>query len=208
MYNGEYVNSISHVVGAALALMGLGGLLAVSVLNGNPWMITSFTVFGSSMVILYTMSALYHSLKPSAVKHVFQKLDHVAIYLLIAGTYTPITLVTMREHGGWWMFGVVWGLAVIGVLIDTLPKKRKSVLSMLIYLGMGWACIMDYNNLIEHMPSQAMNWIIAGGTTYTAGVIFYILDSTKNMPFAHGIWHFFVLGGSICHYIGIVGYIR
>lgn len=208
MYAGERLNSISHLVGAALALVGLGALLTVSIATRDPWMITSFSIFGVSMVLLYTMSTLYHSFQPPRLKSIFKKLDHVSIYILIAGTYTPYMLVTLRDGNGWLIMSIVWALAVIGILLDTIPKKRKQVTTLIIYLGMGWAIAFDFSSLENSLPATGVDWLVAGGIAYTVGVIFYVLDKLNKLNHAHGIWHFFVLAGTLCHFISIVGYVR
>jgi hemolysin III len=209
MYYGEKLNSISHLVGAALALVGLGALLAVSVQTRDPWVITSFTVFGMSMVLLYTMSTLYHSFSPPRLKRVFQIFDHVSIYLLIAGTYTPYMLVTQRDGNGWLIMGIVWALALAGILSEIfLFGRAVKIGQMIIYIGMGWACTFDFANLKAALPETGLLWLTAGGLAYTAGVIFYILDKMDKLIHAHGIWHFFVLAGTICHFVSIIGYVR
>ncbi len=208
MYHGEKLNSISHLVGAALSLMALGALITISVSTGDPWMVASFSVFGASMVLLYTMSTLYHSFQSPKLKNLFQTFDHVSIYVLIAGTYTPYMLVTLRDGNGWLIMGIVWALAAIGIFLDTVPKKRQNFLTMCIYLGMGWAIAFDYTSLKAAMPEAGVSWLLAGGITYTVGVVFYIADKTPKIPHAHGIWHFFVLAGTICHFTSIAGYVR
>lgn len=208
MYHGERLNSISHLVGTALALMGLGALLTVSIGYRDPWMISSFAIFGVSMVLLYTMSTLYHSFQPPDLKALFQVLDHISIYLLIAGTYTPYMLVTMRDGNGWIIMTVIWGLALVGVLMEVLPVRRPKVLQLMIYLGMGWACAFDYGSLQDALHPEGVKWLTVGGVTYTLGVVFYVLDKMKRMPHAHGIWHFFVLAGTLSHFISVIGYVR
>ena len=209
MYYGERLNSISHLVGAALALVGLGALLSVSVQTRDPWVISSFSVFGISMVLLYTMSTLYHSFRPPGLKRVFQIFDHVSIYLLIAGTYTPYMLVTQREGNGWLIMGIVWALAVAGILSEIFLSGRVvKIGQMIIYFGMGWACSFDFASLKSAIPEAGLIWLTAGGLAYTAGVIFYILDKMKKLTHAHGIWHFFVLAGTISHFVSIIGYVR
>ena len=208
MYHGEKLNSISHLIGAALSLVGLGSLITISASTRDPWMISSFCIFGFSMVLLYTMSTLYHSFQQTKLKSLFQTFDHVSIYILIAGTYTPYMLVTLREGNGWIIMSAVWVLAAIGIFLDTVPKKRQHFLTMCIYLGMGWAITFDYAALEAAIPEAGVNWLVAGGIAYTVGVIFYIADKSPKVPHAHGIWHFFVLAGTICHFISIAGYVR
>jgi len=209
MYYGEKLNSISHLVGAALALIGLGALLSVSIQTRDPWVISSFSVFGISMVLLYTMSTLYHSFSVSKLKNIFQIFDHISIYLLIAGTYTPYMLVTQRDANGWLIMGIIWSLAVAGILSEIfLSGRAVKVGQMIIYLGMGWACTFDFASLKAALPETGLLWLTAGGLAYTAGVVFYILDKMDKLTHAHGIWHFFVLTGTISHFISIIGYVR
>jgi len=209
MYYGERLNSISHLVGAVLALVGLGALLTVGVQSGDPWVLGSFTVFGITMVLLYTMSTLYHSFHPPGLKKLFQLFDHVAIYLLIAGTYTPYMLVSLREGPGVSVMLVVWGLAGVGIISEVfLSGRAVKVGQLLIYLGMGWAISYDIEGLRAAISDAAFYWLLAGGLAYTGGVVFYVLDKMGRLPHAHGIWHLFVLAGSLCHFVSIIGYIR
>jgi hemolysin III len=207
LYKGEKFNSISHVVGAALALAGLAVLVVLASLQGDAWKIVSLSVYGTTLVLLYTCSALYHSFRGKA-KEVFRKLDHCMIYLLIAGTYTPITLVTLRQdHPGWgWsIFGVVWGLAVFGIVWDSLPTKGARILPVVIYLLMGWLIVVALKPMSQELPAGGFAWLITGGLAYTLGVIFYAMD-TKIRHF-HGVWHLFVLAGSISHFLAVLLYI-
>jgi len=208
MYYGEKLNSITHLVGAVLALIGFGALLAISIQEQNPRLILSFTVFGLTLILLYTMSTLYHSFHSARLKKIFQKLDHVSIYLLIAGTYTPYMSVSLRESNGLIMLILIWVLAVIGLLLDIFLPKRIEWLQILIYLVMGWVCTLNYTELQAALPIAGMVWLTAGGIAYTAGIVFYVLDDMKKLRHAHGIWHLFVLSGSICHFISIAAYIR
>ena len=208
MYYGEKLNSISHLVGAVLALVGLGALLTIGIQTRDPWIITSFTVFGLTMVLLYTMSTLYHSFHPPKLKRTFKLLDHIAIYLLIAGTYTPYMLVSLGEGNGPLMLASIWGLAVVGILLDTFLPKRIELLQTPIYLVMGWICVLEYSNLQQAIPNAGIVWLTIGGIAYTVGIIFYVLDDMNRLRHAHGIWHLFVLVGSISHFISIIGYVR
>ncbi len=209
MYHGEKLNSISHLVGAVFALVGLGALLTIGIQSRDLWIISSFTIFGVSMVLLYTMSTLYHSFHPPRLKKLFQIFDHIAIYLLIAGTYTPYMLVSLRDGNGWLIMSIIWSLAGIGVLSEVLLSGRAvKIGQVLIYLAMGWACSFDFSSLKAALPEVGLNWLIAGGMAYSVGVIFYVLDKMKRLTHAHGIWHFFVLTGSICHFISIIAYVR
>ena len=209
MYYGERLNSISHLVGATLALMGLGALLTVGIQSGDHWVLGSFAVFGVTLVLLYTMSTLYHSFHPPQLKNLFQLFDHIAIYLLIAGTYTPYMLVSLRHGNGIPIMAVVWGLALLGILSEVfLSGRAVKVGQMLIYLAMGWACSLDMAQLRGAISETAFNWLLAGGLAYTGGVVFYVLDKMGLLRHSHGIWHIFVLAGSICHFVSIIGYIR
>jgi len=209
MYYGERLNSISHLVGAALALIGLGALLTVGVQSRDPWVITSFGVFGLTLVLLYTMSTLYHSFHPPQLKNLFQIFDHVSIYLLIAGTYTPYMLVSLRDGNGFLILAIIWLLALAGILSELLLTGRAvKIGQMAIYLGMGWACSFDFDSLRAALPGAGLWWLTAGGVAYTGGVVFYVLDKMNRLNHAHGIWHMFVLAGSGCHFISVIGYVR
>ncbi len=208
MYYGEKFNSISHLVGAALALVGLGALLAVSIPTGDFATISSFSIFGFTLVLLYTASTLYHSFHPPRLKRIFQKLDHAAIYLLIAGTYTPYLSVSLGNNSGYLMLIIIWGLALCGLLLDLLSPRRLEILQIFIYLFMGWICVFRFSVLVDNIPLPGMIWLAIGGLAYTVGVVFYVLDNFNKLKHAHGIWHLFVLTGSITHFISIVGYVR
>ena len=208
MYHGEKLNSVSHLVGTVFSLTGLGAMITVGIQSGDPWVLFSFTVFGLTMVFAYTMSTLYHSFKRPALKRIFQIFDHVSIYLLIAGTYTPLSLVSLREGNGWLIMSIVWGLAVVGIASEVFLSGRLVKLGQLvIYLAMGWACTFDLASLKTELSDTGLFWLAAGGVVYTLGVIFYLLDNTRYLTHSHGIWHFFVLGGSICHFIFVIGYV-
>ncbi len=204
MYHGERFNSITHMVGAGLALVGLVVLIVSSSLRGDAWRIVSVTIYGVSLLLLYVFSTLYHSLRGQA-KRVFRHLDHTAIYLLIAGTYTPFTLVSLRGRLGWWMFGVVWGLAAFGALQEFRHVKGERILSIVIYVAMGWLAAIALGPLTAAIGRPAMAWVLAGGACYTGGIVFYLLDG--KLPVFHGVWHLFVLAGSLAHYIAILGYV-
>ncbi|MBE9535951.1 MAG: hemolysin III family protein [Proteobacteria bacterium] len=204
MYKGERFNSISHIIAAAAALAGLVILVVLSARRGDPWKIVSFSVYGTTLFLLYTFSALYHSLRGKQKKF-FRKLDHFAIYLLIAGTYTPLTLVTLRGVWGWSIFGLVWGLAIAGIVLEFFPIKGRRVLPVVIYLTMGWIVLVALRPLLEAMPKAGFGWLLAGGLFYTTGIIFYGFD--KKVRHFHGIWHLFVLAGSISHYLAVLFYV-
>lgn len=209
MYYGEKLNSISHLVGAVFALVGLGALLTIGIQSGEPRQIVGFTVFGATLVLLYTMSTLYHSFHPPGLKRVFMVFDHVAIYLLIAGTYTPFMLITLDEGNGWLILSLVWALALLGILsVIFLSGGLVKFAQMALYLGMGWVCVADLAALKAGLPRAGFLWLLAGGIFYTVGVVFYVLDFFNKLNHAHGIWHFFVLAGSLCHFVSVIGYVR
>jgi hemolysin III len=191
MYYGEKLNSISHLVGAVFALMALGALVTVSVQTADPWIITSFSIFGVSLVLLYTMSTLYHSFRAAKLKQLFQLFDHIAIYLLIAGTYTPFMLVDMRDSSGWWMMAIIWSLALLGIISEIFfSGRRAKIAQMTIYLAMGWACVLDFSGLKANVDAMGLSWLVAGGLIYTLGVVFYLADKLSTLRHAHGVWHF------------------
>jgi len=204
MYPGERFNGISHLVGSVLALAGMVVLIVRAAWLGDPLKIVSFSLYGTSLFLLYTFSTLYHSLRHRA-KAVFRRLDHLAIYLLIAGTYTPFALVTLRGGWGWSLFGTIWGLAIAGMLIEFMPRRGPRILPVVIYLLMGWLALIALKPLLQALPLHGFLWLLAGGLCYTLGVLFYGLD--QRLKHAHGIWHLFVLGGSVCHYIAIFFYV-
>ncbi|MDB4410027.1 hemolysin III family protein [Gammaproteobacteria bacterium] len=204
MYYGERFNGVSHLVGAALALAGLVVLVVQASLQGDPWKIVSFTIYGTSLLLLYVLSTLYHSLRGRA-KQIFRKLDHVAIYLLIAGTYTPFTLVTLRGSWGWTLFGIIWGLAVAGIIVDSLHKQGSRAIQIVIYLLMGWLILVAMYPLVRALPTGGLVLLVLGGIFYTSGIVFYGLD--ERMKHAHGIWHLFVLAGSVSHYLAVLFYV-
>ena len=201
MYKGERLNSISHLIGAVFALAGAAVLVTFAAIDGDATKIVSFSIYGFTLFLLYLISTLYHSLSGRA-KRIFMMLDHQAIYLLIAGTYTPYTLVTLKGTLGWSMFGAIWGLAALGIVLDALPRKGARVVPIIIYLVMGWFCLFALNPMIAALPPEGFRWLLIGGVFYTSGVVFYILD--RWYPWCHGIWHLFVLAGSICHYFSIL----
>jgi hemolysin III len=201
MYKGERFNSITHLVGAVLALIGVTVMVTIASMQGEAVRILTLTVYGVTLFLLYLFSTLYHSLQGRA-KEVFQVLDHHAIYLLIAGTYTPFTLLALKGSTGWWLFGAVWTLALTGIILDSIPRKGGRLLSLSIYLGMGWLVLFALKPLIAALPPAGFWGLVAGGVFYTVGVIFYVLDD--RWPWCHGIWHLFVLAGSISHYFVIL----
>ena len=196
-------------MGAVFALVALGALLALSIQSGRALVIVGYSTFGLTLVLLYTMSTLYHGFKAAELKRIFKLLDHISIYLLIAGTYTPFMLISVHNASGTMILALVWTLAIIGVLSEILLSGRiVKICQMVTYLGMGWACSLDFASLRAALPPAGFWWLTAGGIAYTAGVIFYILDKMDRLDHAHGIWHFFVLVGSACHFIAVIGYVR
>ncbi len=204
MYRGERFNGISHLVGMVAALAGLVVLVVLAAHQGDAWKIVSVSIYGTTLLLLYGFSTAYHSVRGPAKKF-FRKLDHSAIYLLIAGTYTPFTLVTLRGGWGWSLFGVVWGLAIGGIVVDSLPRKGRRIIPVIIYLLMGWLILMALPPLLRVLPRGGFALLLAGGILYTAGLVFYGLDG--KLQHAHGIWHLFVLAGSLCHFLAILFYV-
>ncbi len=204
MYRGERFNSLTHLVGAVLALAGLVALLVTAGRQGDPWKITSFAIYGTALLLLYVCSVLFHSLRGRA-KVVFQKLDHCAIYLLIAGTYTPFALVTLRGAWGWTLFGIVWGFALLGIMQELLIAGGARVVSVVIYLLMGWCALIAVVPLATALSLAGFAWVLAGGAVYTVGVVFYAYDD--RLIHGHGVWHLCVLGGSGAHFGAILGYV-
>ena len=204
MYYGERFNSISHTLGAALAAAGGIVLIVVAARGGDPWKIVSCSVYAAMLLTLYLTSSLYHSVR-GAAKDVLRKMDHCAIYLLIAGSYTPFTLVTLRGAWGWSMFGAVWALALFGIAQEIWYATGKRVLSLVIYVLMGWLAVAGVKPLMAALGWHGFAWLAAGGLFYTGGIAFYATD--HKVPHGHGIWHLFVLAGSICHYIAVLFYV-
>lgn len=201
MYKGERFNSISHLVGASFALAGGAVLVTYAAMIGDTNKIVSYSVYGTTLFLLYLVSTLYHSLR-GAAKRVFQVLDHQAIYLLIAGTYTPFTMVALKGALGWWMFGAIWGLAVFGIVLDAMPRKGPRVVPLIIYLVMGWLYVFTLDPIIAALSAASFGWFLAGGIFYTSGIAFFVLGHWYS--WCHGIWHLFVIAGSLSHYFSIL----
>ena len=205
MIKSERFNSISHLVGAVLALAGAVVLMVAASRGGDTRRIVSFSIYGATLFLLYLISTLYHGLPTGRAKHVFRVLDHQAIYLLIAGSYTPFTLVTLDGIVGWWLFGAIWGMAVLGLVLDALPLRGARVVPLIIYFVMGWLIVLAINPLLAALPRTGFIWLLTGGLLYTSGIVFYALD--RRYPWMHGVWHLFVLAGSISHYVAILVYV-
>ncbi|MFI8380590.1 hemolysin III family protein [Leeuwenhoekiella sp. NPDC079379] len=195
----EFWNAVSHGVGIILGIVGLYFLLKYN--NGNSEFSTlSILFYGFSIILLYAASTIYHAVVHVSWKTLFRKIDHISIYFLIAGTYTPVALITLEQGNGWLIFWIVWGVAAIGTILKIYLTGRFEVLSLLLYLIMGWLIIFDWDNLLFHTFQKGINLLILGGIFYTVGIIFYAI---KKIPFNHFIWHLFVLGGSISHFMFI-----
>lgn len=204
MYYGERFNSISHLVGAALAAAATVWLIISASRAGDPWKIVSFSIYGAMLLVMYIASTLYHSLRGRA-KRIWRKFDHCTIYLLIAGSYTPFVLVSLRGTWGWPLFGAVWTLAVVGVVQEICLAKGKRISSLVIYLAMGWLAVIAIGPFVHALTWAGLSWLIAGGLFYTVGIIFYAND--KRLWWGHGVWHLFVLAGSACHFAAVLLYV-
>jgi hemolysin III len=201
MYAGERFNSYSHLAGAILAITGAAILVTLGALKADPWRIVSFSIYGATLCVLYIASTLYHSTRGRA-KDILRKVDHCAIYLIIAGTYTPFALVTLNGPWGWTLFGAVWGLAVLGIVQELWIARGHRILSVVIYLLMGWLALVAVVPLVQALSWKGLAWLVVGGLAYTGGLVFYAYD--KRFRYWHGIWHLFVLAGSAAHYTAIV----
>nr|AOT83015.1 hypothetical protein [uncultured bacterium] len=200
----ELANAITHGIGFLLSIPALVILIVSAAQKGDPLQIVSFTVYGISMLLLYLFSTMLHSFKPSKAKNVFAILDHSAIYLLIAGTYTPLVLVSLNGALGWTLFGIVWGLAITGITLKCFLINRFRVLSTFFYLVMGWLVIIAIEPLYSNLSGTGFGLLLTGGLLYSVGAIFYIW---RNLPYSHAIWHLFVIAGSACMYFCILFYV-
>jgi len=205
MHFGERFNSVTHLVGTVLSVAGVATLVTMAAMERDPYKIVSFAVYGAMLLVLYTISTLYHWVRSPRAKAVLQKCDHSAIYLLIAGSYTPFTLVTLRGPWGWSLFGVSWGLAALGIVQElTLGRRTRSV-SMVLYVLMGWLALVAIHPLVSALPPAGTAWLLAGGVIYSAGIYFFIND--ERIQHGHGIWHLFVLAGSLCQFVSVARYV-
>lgn len=204
MRYGEKFNAVTHLVAASLVLPAAIVLVVIAAQSGDPWKIASVSIYGLTLTLLYTFSTLYHSLSGRA-KQVLQKLDHQSIYLLIAGSYTPFCLVTLRGVWGWSLLGTVWGLAMLGSLQEMWQKSEARILSVVIYVVMGWAVVVALVPLRAALGTAGFAWVAAGGLFYTVGIVFYALDT--RLRHAHGVWHLFVMAGSAAHYVAVLFYV-
>jgi hemolysin III len=200
----EIANSLSHGFGFLAAVVAVPFLLLATARHGSTANLVGASVFAATMVILYFTSTLYHALPPRRAKEILRRLDHGAIYLFIAGSYTPFTLGVLQGPWGWTLFGLVWGIAAIGVTLKAIDRIAHPWLSTGLYLAMGWMALVAVVPLVERMPVAGLAWIAAGGLAYTAGVVFFALDS--RVRYAHFLWHLFVIGGTACHYVAVLDY--
>ena len=200
----ELANTITHGIGVGLSIAGLVLLVVRAAMHGDAWQVVSFAIYGSSLILLYLASTLYHGFKSDGIKRILRLLDHSAIYLLIAGTYTPFVLVTLRGPWGWTLFGIIWGLAILGVTFKLVFGHKYEILSTIFYVAMGWVVIIAIKPLIAALPAGGLAWLVAGGLAYTGGVIFY---AWEKLPFNHAIWHGFVLAGSLFHFFTVWWYV-
>lgn len=200
----EYANIGTHAVGVVFSIVALVLMVLYAVENGDPYFIVAVSIFGATLILLYLMSTLYHSVRHPKVKHVFRVFDHSCIYLLIAGSYTPFTLVTLRGGWGWTLFGLTWGLALCGIIFKIFFTKRFSILSTLMYIALGWLVIVAIKPLLGAVPTGGVAWLVAGGLLYTFGVVFY---AWRRIPYHHAIWHLFVMAGSFCHFLAVYYYV-
>lgn len=201
----EVANAITHGIGVGLSIAALVILVVYAARISDTWKIVSFSIYGATMITLFLSSTLYHSFKQPYVKRFFRILDHSSIFLLIAGTYTPVTIGAMRGVWGWTLFGIVWGLTLAGIILKIFAMRKLKWLSTMVYLLMGWVILIAVKPLLQRVPQSFLIWMLAGGFAYSFGVIFYV---ARKMPYHHAIWHLFVLAGSICHFFGMLTLIK
>ncbi|WP_409298330.1 PAQR family membrane homeostasis protein TrhA [Peribacillus sp. SCS-26] len=200
----ELVNAITHGIGVCLSIAALVFLITFSASEGTAWHVVSFIIFGVTMLLLYVSSTLVHSFPPGKAKDIFEIFDHSAIYLFIAGTYTPFTLIVIKGALGWSLLGIVWGIAVVGVIFKSFFVKRFLYLSTVLYIVMGWLIVIAWGPLAESLPAGGLQLLVAGGILYTIGAVFYVW---RGFPFHHAIWHLFVLGGTAAHFFAVLKYV-
>ena len=196
----EIANTVTHGLGALLSITGLVILVICAVAYGSVWHVVSYAIFGSTLIILYLASTLYHGLPAPAAKRLFKIIDHSAIFLLIAGTYTPFLLTNLRGAWGWSLFGVIWGLSAVGIFLKCVCISRFQKASVIIYIGMGWLIVIAMREMAIHVQTTSILLLVAGGLFYTVGVLFYVW---RRLPYNHAIWHLFVMGGSVSHYFSV-----
>lgn len=196
----ELWSALTHGLGAIVSLGAGAVLITLAALWGSPWQLAGAIVFGITLLLLYIASTLYHAIPHEVAKARLKVFDHCAIFLLIAGTYTPFTLVGLRQHGGWWLFAAIWTLAIVGVVFKLFFTGRFKGLSTLIYIAMGWIIVFAIRPLVQQVDTATIAWLFGGGLAYTAGTVFYM---SRRIPYAHAIWHLFVLLGSVCHFVAV-----
>ena len=197
----EIFNSVSHGAGGMLAIAGTVVLIVIAALYSNAWGVVSSAIYGASMIILYTMSTLYHAITNKKAKSFFRIMDHNTIFILIAGTYTPYTLVPLRGPVGWTLFGIIWGAAIIGIVFNSISLEKAKKLSLVCYVAMGWAIIFAIKPMIASVTKTSLVFLLIGGIFYTAGIVFY---TVKKIRYFHSVWHLFTVGGTVFHYFSIL----
>jgi hemolysin III len=200
----EIANAITHGLGVLLSVAALVVLIVFAGMDGNVWHVVSFSIYGATMLMLYTCSTLLHSFPQGRVKDVFEIFDHASIYLFIAGTYTPVLFILVKGGLGWTLFGIIWGLALGGTVFKVFFIKRFLFLSTLGYIAMGWLAVFILKPILAEVPAQGVALLVTGGVLYTLGSVFYVW---RKVPYHHAIWHVFVLAGSICHFFFVLLYI-
>ena len=200
----ELANRLTHSIAAVLSLIGLVILVTAASRTGDPYRIVSSAIFCGSLSLFYIVSTLYHTIRSPKARYIFRVLDHVGIYLVIAASYTPFTLVSLRENSGWILFGVVWGLATAGAIFKAFMTHRLAFLAPVFYIGLGWLIVVDLEGVLTMVPHHGVLWLVAGGLCYTVGIIFYAID---RIPYNHAIWHVFVVAGSLCHYLAVLWHV-
>jgi hemolysin III len=200
----EFANWITHGVGLTLSLVGAALLITLAILRGTIWHIATVSVYACCLIALYASSTAYHACRSEKIKRIFRIADHSAIYLLIAGTYTPFTLINMRGGWGWTLFATVWTLTLVGILWKVFFLDRYEIVSILLYVAMGWLALIAIKPLLLMVPLGALIWLFAGGSFYSTGLIFF---ASRRIPFAHAVWHVFVMAGSACHYAAVIWYV-
>lgn len=205
MYKGEKFNSLTHLAGVIAAIVGVSLLIGIAIEKADVWKIVGFSIYGASLILLYSVSTIYHSIRHNRAKGIFRLLDYISIYLLIAGSYTPFALITLRGAWGWTLFGIIWALAIIGIFQEILIGKKTRRYSLILYVVMGWLIVIAIKPLIASLSTEGMWWLSAGGFSYTFGVIFFLMD--EKFKHFHGIWHIFVMAGSFCQFICLYNYV-
>ncbi len=200
----EIAHAVTHGIGVLLSIAGLAVLVAFAARYGDAWHVVSSSIYGATLILLYSASTLYHSIPSPAAKQIFRHLDHAAIFLLIAGTYTPFALVSLRGPWGWSLFGVIWGLAIAGVIAETATRMRYPKLSLILYITMGWLVVIAAGPMIDAVETGGLVLLVLGGLAYTLGAIFY---AWERLAYNHAIWHLFVLAGSVFHFFSILYYV-